>query len=301
MGSRLSAGVAAECQQAPPLVFRGLRATIPAVPRNRRAAGRSGDAARRLRRRAGTLVLLAAFAFAAETPAVTVGPGGLRTWSHPGTNPCRDLCHPDWALARMRPLMPPDVHDELVRRLGASIPVGRYYVSTGDRILAMSYAKRGVPFLELVERIAQFQPEVRYEARGYAVAHDGLLYRFVRIAAGGNWALIVAPLVVQPAVVWSNAPVRLAVPGLGGVLFGGRAITGSGGAVLLAQPPRGYPLLHTLPTSMPPPSALWLLGSALAALGALRLLRGQKPIRDRMIEATICYFTAGAVDRPRHP
>ena len=272
-GSMPSAG-AAGCREARPRVFRRPGVAVPLVQPARRAAGRFGEAPRRLRRRAGALVLLAALAFADETPAVTIAPGGTRTWSQPGTNPCRDLCHPDWALARMRALMPRDVHDELVRRLAASVPVGRHYVSTGDRIVAMSYAKRGVPFVEIAERVAQFPSEVRYEARGYAVAYDGLLYRFIRIAACGNWALLVAPLAMPPAAVSPDSPLWLGVPGIGGF-----------GTVLLPHKLLGDPQRQEFPTSMPPPATLVLLASAVAALSAPRLLRGQGRMRGVICRA----------------
>ncbi len=214
-----------------------------------RPAGCAGNHPRRLRLRA--FLLFAAIAFAAEASAVTlsrIGHGGARTWSQPGTNPCGNLCQPDWALARMRRLMPPEVHDELARRLATSVPAKRYRVATGDRIIAMSYAKGGVPFLEVAERMAQFPPAVRYEALGYSVVHDDFLYRFVRIAACGNWALIVAPLGARPAVVWSEAVGWATAPGIGDVLYGDHSLIGRGGTVPHPQPPFGPWLLQEFPT-----------------------------------------------------
>ena len=183
----------------------------------------------RMPRTAAVFLLLAALGpglVGADASAVTLGTGTPRPWTTPGTNPCRDLCGAEWALDRIRTVMPANIHAELARRLEAGDAAVPYQVTTGDLILAMSYAKAGTPYMDFSNRVAQFPPDVRYPARGYAVLQDGMLYRFVQVAACGNWALIVERM---EAAVPTLGAGPLLLPGPGGALLGGGGIGRGGG------------------------------------------------------------------------
>jgi hypothetical protein len=80
----------------------------------------------------------------------------------------------------------------------------------------MSYAKGGEPFVDFSRRVAHFPPGVDYPARGHAVMHQGVLYRFVQIAACSNWALIVAqdPGAVPAVLSWLSPDVPILLSGL---------------------------------------------------------------------------------------
>lgn len=159
---------------------------------------------------------------AGDASAVTVPPDEPRPWTRPATNPCRELCGARWALDRMHGLMPVELHEELARRMHAGDATTEYLVATGDDIRAMSYAKEGVPFVDFSRRVAQFPQDVRYPAHGYFVAHDGLLYRFVRIEACGNWALIVEHDGAAPRVLsWLSFDRLMLLSELGDVIIGG--------------------------------------------------------------------------------
>ena len=116
-----------------------------------------------------------------------------RPWTTSGTSPCNGLCDRDWALARMREFLPEEAFRQLetLSRYGAP---SEYYVSSGDTILAMTYAKGGTAYLDPSLRVARFPDGTSYHSVGYlAVVNHDVGYRFVRIDLCGNWALIVDP------------------------------------------------------------------------------------------------------------
>jgi hypothetical protein len=162
------------------------------------------------------LATLLAALLGGEAPAVTVQADAPRPWTRPGANPCNGVCGDRWALERMRNVMPAEVHDELARRFDAGEAQTDYLVGTGDDIRAMSYAKGGEPFVDFSRRVAQFPPGVDHPARGHAVMHQGVLYRFVQIAACSNWALIVAqdPGAVPAVLSWLSPDRPILLSGL---------------------------------------------------------------------------------------
>lgn len=248
------------------------------------------------------LALLATLFSTLDGHPITVAPplGEARPWTHPGTNPCGSLCERDWALEQMvsAGIIPDAVHSLLRQEITDGQPVA-YYVASGDRIAAMTYAKNGIPFLDPSPRIAQFPEDRSYESAGYFVSHGGTGYWFVRIDYCGNWALILSPmtalfdevpLVFSPGGIGTNAPiaggaitpagnqVSSRLPGGGGIAFpsfpggGGILVPGGGGG----GPDQSAPAPPA--AVIPLPSPLYLLGSALTAL---IVFAASGPVRKR--------------------
>ena len=174
-------------------------------------------------RAAPPLALVLAGLLGATASAVTIPANEPRPWTHPATHPCGELCGARWALDRMRSVMPAEIYDELARRIGAGETPTDFAVDTGAQIRAMSYARDGTPYMDYSRRVAQFPQGVAYPSRGHFVMRDGVRYRFVQIAACGNWALIVeqdgtAPPALLSAI-WPERPWLLG--GLDDVILGG--------------------------------------------------------------------------------
>lgn len=142
-----------------PLRAHGRRARRAACPAGADRATRKkerGPVVKPDRKRRAFLLALGLAVAGRGAGAVTIGAAGPRPWTTPGTNPCGGPCDRDWALGQMRQAMPAEVHAELTRRIAAGEPSVADAVATGDRIVAMSYAKDGVPYVELSERVARF-------------------------------------------------------------------------------------------------------------------------------------------------
>ncbi len=152
---------------------------------------RARPATRSVARTLALLLALAPAAFPQGAAAVTIGLAEPRPWNGADTNPCGGLCDARWALDRMQGHMPPEVHRGLQRQIDTGEAAQEYTIVTGDDIRAMSHARAGVPFVDGSRRVARFPNGISHPALGYFVGHDGLTYRFVRIAALGNWTLIV--------------------------------------------------------------------------------------------------------------
>ena len=247
--------------------------SLPAAPSDScRTACRPRPVFRQVRL-ALLLAILAPIPVAAGASAATLDLRSPRPWTAPGANPCDGACDARWALERMRVVMPPEVHAELARRVDAGHGLAPFRVATGDRIRAMSYARDGVPFVEFARRVAQFPEGTTYAARGFVVLDDGVLYRFVQVAACGNWALIVErPVAGFGGGFWSGAGRYFASGGA----FGGGGISGGGGTLpgenreLPGQPPLPAREVETPPAPIPAPATLALFAGCLAALAGLR-------------------------------
>lgn len=213
-----------------------------------------------------------------DVRAATLGQAGpaARPWTTPGTNPCNDLCDRDWALAGMREFLPTAAYRQLEWLTRYGTPAD-YHVSSGDTILAMTYSKGGIAYLDPSLRVAQFPEGTSYHSVGYLAVVDDTGYRFVRIDLCGNWALIVESSggmssldEIQPGL--EKQLSRVGDPVIGSVIGsidggndGGVLVPGTGGT-----PP---PPFVTVPGHIPPPvltipvpAALYLLGTALCAL-----------------------------------
>lgn len=254
------------------------------------------------------LACLVVALFAGDARAITIGWWNARPWTSPGTNPCGDLCDRDWALGAMEHLLPGQVAAAFRELIRETEPVP-YAVSTGDTILAMTYAKGGTPFVDRTWRIADFADGVTYDSAGYFVHEDDVTYRFVRVEACGNWAIIIAPqpfpeagllmmdalppLVPAPRRGPSYAQTVLGGPSTGGFPgFVGGFIGGGGGS------PPAYELPYTPPPPSTPPSenpgppsviplptTILLLGAALAVLASFGVRSRNAMVRIRSFSA----------------
>ena len=200
---------------------------------------------------------------------------------------------------------PKSVLSELQDRIRKTDPLP-YFVSSGDMIVAMTYAKRGVPYVDESPRVAAFQEGVAYRAEGYLAHAADWIYRFVRVEKCGNWTMIVQPLAgflsmdalglpevasgglyapVAGASTTGGSRIPGGRPGLGGPGLGGGPGFGGG-------PGGDYTLPPVLPPQVTPPAqpepplsvialppSMVLLASALAGAFGLRLASVTAPRR----------------------
>jgi hypothetical protein len=237
--------------------------------------------------------------------AVTSGTAPL-AWNGPGPASCNAACDRGWAFDKMRAVMPHQVFTHLRKHIHTDSQAADYPIATGSVIVAMSYVKDGSPAIDFTRRVAQLPAGIDYAAEGHAVEHDGRIYRFIRIAASGDWALIV-DMPGRNVVARSNSASNRrdgmshwgGTPAAGGgSASGGSALGGEAplvvGRLPVAQPglpgepgsltgplPTGAepPPTSSLPNSplpIPLPGTLGLLAAGAAALGWPKLLR-----RDR--------------------
>lgn len=231
---------------------------------------------------------------AGNAAATTIGWGPVKPWTNPGTNRCGQLCGREWALDAMQHVLPDHVASELREAIRETDPE-MYFVTSGDMIAAMSYAKEGVPYVDRTPRVAAFKGGVSYRSEGYIAHGFDAIYRFVRVEECGNWAIIVLPLegllTMEGMGTLEDAPGDFLATVTGGTsttdggphsvgapLFGGGAgrRLGTGAPIV---PPSLPPLVTPpsaagpLPLVVPLPVSIILLGTALAGLAGLAFRR----------------------------
>ena len=176
------------------------------------------------------LVFIAALAIPSDGRSTTVAPlptslllrSEARAWRNPGTNPCGLLCDREWALEEMvsAGVLPHPVSEKLRHAIDESEPVP-FYVSSGDEIAAMTYAKNGTPYLDPSPRVAQFADGESFRSEGYFVTDGEAGYWFIKIEHCGNWALLPSefsplfediPLTFSPGGIGTNSPTGARAP-----------------------------------------------------------------------------------------